>query len=155
MPAPGAWTDRAAQQVPTIKSKDTGPEMQVRRLLHSLGFRYRLHRGDMSGCPDLLFPKLRAVVFVHGCFWHVHSCRGACAEVERELLECEAFKKCREGSSQRAKATPVELACADYLGMSDAEQRKARPPADQIPHAHATQQAKYSLRTIRTDFPSE
>lgn len=58
-----------------VRSKDTGPEMTVRRLLHGMGYRYRLHRGDLPGRPDLVFPGRRAVIFIHGCFWHVHVCR--------------------------------------------------------------------------------
>lgn len=59
-----------------IRSKDTAPEMAVRRLIHGLGFRYRLHVKDMPGKPDLVFPSRRKIIFVHGCFWHQHrSCR--------------------------------------------------------------------------------
>ena len=58
-----------------IGSKDTGPEIQVRRALHRAGFRFRVHRTDLPGCPDLLFPKHRMALFVHGCFWHSHGCR--------------------------------------------------------------------------------
>ena len=58
-----------------ILAKDTKPEMIVRRLVHSLGFRYRLHVKKLSGCPDLVFSKKKKVIFVHGCFWHVHSCK--------------------------------------------------------------------------------
>jgi DNA mismatch endonuclease (patch repair protein) len=57
-----------------IRGKDTKPEMVVRRLVHAMGFRYRLHRKDLPGCPDLVFPRLRKVIFVHGCFWHMHRC---------------------------------------------------------------------------------
>jgi len=61
-----------------VKSVDTGPEMIVRRMLHKLGYRYRLHRKDLPGKPDLVFPSRKAVIFVHGCFWHGHNCkRGA------------------------------------------------------------------------------
>ena len=56
-----------------VKSKGMKPEMKVRRLLHSLGYRYRLHRADLPGQPDLVFPSRRKVVFVNGCFWHNHS----------------------------------------------------------------------------------
>ena len=56
-----------------IKSKGMKPEMRVRRLLHGLGYRYRLHRGDLPGRPDLVFPARRKVVFVNGCFWHLHE----------------------------------------------------------------------------------
>jgi len=57
-----------------VKSKDTGPEMVVRRLLHAHGFRYRLHQRTLPGSPDLVFPGMRKVVFVNGCFWHGHDC---------------------------------------------------------------------------------
>lgn len=55
-----------------IRGKDTGPEMRVRRIAHSMGLRFRLHRKDLPGRPDLVFPKHRLAVFVHGCFWHRH-----------------------------------------------------------------------------------
>ena len=57
-----------------IHGKDTRPELLVRRGLHARGLRFRLHRRDLPGRPDLAFPRLRAVVFVHGCFWHGHDC---------------------------------------------------------------------------------
>jgi len=58
-----------------IRGKDTKPEMIVRRLVHAAGYRYRLHRRDLPGCPDLVFPGRGKVIFVHGCFWHRHRCR--------------------------------------------------------------------------------
>jgi DNA mismatch endonuclease, patch repair protein len=58
-----------------VHSKDTQPEMRVRRLVHSLGYRYRLHRKELPGTPDLVFPKRRKIIFVHGCFWHGHDCK--------------------------------------------------------------------------------
>jgi len=61
-----------------VKSRDTKPEMIVRRMVHAMGKRYRLHRDDLPGKPDLTFPRLRKIIFVHGCFWHGHDCkRGA------------------------------------------------------------------------------
>ncbi|MGY6627344.1 MAG: very short patch repair endonuclease [Oceanicaulis sp.] len=61
-----------------VKGRGTKPEMIVRRLAHGLGYRFRLHRKDLPGKPDLTFPGRRAVIFVHGCFWHGHDCpRGA------------------------------------------------------------------------------
>jgi DNA mismatch endonuclease, patch repair protein len=56
-----------------IRSKDTKPELLVRRLIHSLGYRYRLHPKDLPGRPDLVFRSRKSVIFVHGCFWHRHS----------------------------------------------------------------------------------
>ena len=58
-----------------VRSRDTAPEMTVRRLLHRLGYRYRLHRKELPGTPDIVFGPRRKVIFVHGCFWHGHSCR--------------------------------------------------------------------------------
>lgn len=57
-----------------IRGRDTKPEMILRRGLHALGLRYRLHRKDLPGKPDLVFPGHRAVILVHGCFWHWHGC---------------------------------------------------------------------------------
>lgn len=58
-----------------VKDKDTKPEMAVRRMTHAMGYRYRLHRKDLPGKPDLVFPSRRKIIFVHGCFWHGHDCR--------------------------------------------------------------------------------
>lgn len=57
-----------------VKSRDTGPEMLTRRAVHAMGYRYRLHRKDLPGKPDLVFPSRRKAIFVHGCFWHGHDC---------------------------------------------------------------------------------
>ncbi len=70
--------DLRRRTMQAVKSGDTKPEMMVRRMLHAAGFRYRLHRKDLPGCPDLVFPARRKVIFVNGCFWHGHDCaRGA------------------------------------------------------------------------------
>jgi len=58
-----------------IKGKNTKPELLVRKWLWSRGYRYRLHRKDLPGKPDIVFPRQRKAVFVHGCFWHKHDCR--------------------------------------------------------------------------------
>lgn len=59
-----------------IRAKDTGPELVVRSMVHKMGFRYRLHSRKLPGCPDLVFPCQKRVIFVHGCFWHRHkNCR--------------------------------------------------------------------------------
>lgn len=57
-----------------IRGRDTKPELLLRRGLHALGLRFRLHRKDLPGSPDLVFPKYQAAIFVHGCFWHGHNC---------------------------------------------------------------------------------
>lgn len=58
-----------------IRGKNTKPEMIVRSLAHRMGYRFRLHRSDLPGKPDLVFPGRRKIIFVHGCFWHMHNCR--------------------------------------------------------------------------------
>jgi DNA mismatch endonuclease, patch repair protein len=64
-----------SRNMAAIKGKNTKPEMVVRRLLHRLGFRYVLHHRKLPGRPDLVFPRRRKIVFVNGCFWHMHECR--------------------------------------------------------------------------------
>ncbi|GGF33377.1 very short patch repair endonuclease [Youhaiella tibetensis] len=57
-----------------VKTKDTGPELLVRQILHREGYRFRLHRKDLPGRPDIVLPKFRLAIFVNGCFWHAHDC---------------------------------------------------------------------------------
>jgi DNA mismatch endonuclease (patch repair protein) len=65
---------KRSRNMAAIRSKGTKPEMMVRRAIHAAGFRYRLHRREIPGNPDLAFQRYRLAVFVHGCFWHGHSC---------------------------------------------------------------------------------
>lgn len=68
--------ERRSWNMSRIRGKDTAPELIVRSLLHRMGFRFRLHRKDLPGRPDITLPKYRTVVFVHGCYWHRHAgCR--------------------------------------------------------------------------------
>ena len=67
--------EQRSRNMAAIRDRDTKPEMIVRRLVHRLGYRFRLHRRDLPGRPDLVLPRHRAVIFVHGCFWHQHDCR--------------------------------------------------------------------------------
>lgn len=71
-----------------IRNKDTRPEMTVRRLLHGLGYRYRLHRKDLPGKPDIVLGPIRKVIFIHGCFWHGHD-NGVCkrARIPRSRVD--------------------------------------------------------------------
>ena len=61
-----------SERMSRVRGKDTKPEMAVRRLVHRMGFRYRLHVGDLPGKPDMVFPRLCKIILVHGCFWHQH-----------------------------------------------------------------------------------
>jgi DNA mismatch endonuclease (patch repair protein) len=66
--------ERRSELMSRIRSKDTAPEWVVRRLLHAMGYRYRLHYGRLPGRPDVVFAGRRIAIFVHGCFWHRHTC---------------------------------------------------------------------------------
>ena len=68
-------SERRSWNMSRIRSKDTKPELHLRKALHRMGFRYRLHDRKLPGSPDLVFPKYKAVIFVHGCFWHRHGCK--------------------------------------------------------------------------------
>lgn len=62
-----------SERMSRVRGKDTKPEMLVRKLVHGMGYRYRLHRRDLPGIPDLVFAKKKKVIFIHGCFWHRHG----------------------------------------------------------------------------------
>jgi DNA mismatch endonuclease, patch repair protein len=64
--------EERSKRMSLVRGRDSKPEMRVRRLVHALGYRYRLHRRDLPGSPDLVFGPRRKVIFVHGCFWHQH-----------------------------------------------------------------------------------
>ncbi|NLK89118.1 MAG: DNA mismatch endonuclease Vsr [Clostridiaceae bacterium] len=68
-------TEQRRRNMASIRDRDTRPEMVVRSMIHGMGYRYRLHRKGLPGKPDIVFPRLRKVIFVHGCFWHMHDCR--------------------------------------------------------------------------------
>lgn len=77
----------------SVGQRDTGPEMRLRRALHRLGLRYRLHDRKLPGSPDLVFPRFRSAVFVHGCFWHVHKgCKFATEPESRKDFWREKFE---------------------------------------------------------------
>jgi DNA mismatch endonuclease (patch repair protein) len=78
---------RRSANMAKIASKNTKPELLVRRMLHALGYRFRLHRKDLPGKPDIVFPSRKAVIFVHGCFWHMHpdpTCKDARLPTSRQ-----------------------------------------------------------------------
>lgn len=94
-----------------VKGTDTAPEIDVRRLAHRMGYRYRLHRSDLPGKPDLVFPKFHKVVFVHGCFWHGHDCaRGARVPVQNREYWTRKIARNRE----RDKAAEASLRASGW-----------------------------------------
>ncbi|HEV2517822.1 MAG TPA: very short patch repair endonuclease [Devosia sp.] len=89
-----------------VRGKNSGPELSVRRLLHRLGFRYRLHRRDLPGTPDIVFPSRRRAIFVHGCFWHRHEqCKKASLPKSNVPFWTEKF----EVNVQRDRRNVAEL----------------------------------------------
>ena len=69
------WTpEQRSRMMARVKNANTTPEVEVRKVLHSLGYRFRLHDRKLPGAPDIILPKHRKVIFVHGCFWHGHTC---------------------------------------------------------------------------------
>lgn len=143
-----------------IRGRDTGPERRVRSMVHALGYRFRLYRRDLPGTPDLVFPRLRAIVFVHGCFWHAHRCRAGRSDPKTNAAFWKA-KRTRNRERDRAAARALrrrgwlvltvwecELRDAEALIRKLASwlnaasraslHRQARPPAAPRPSARPT-----------------
>ena len=89
-----------------IRGKDTKPEKVVRSIVHRLGYRFRLYRRDLPGTPDLVLPRWRAVVFVHGCFWHMHSCKRGTSTPKKNAAR---WRLKREGNRKRDRRTVTAL----------------------------------------------
>lgn len=104
-----------------IRGVDTRPEMTVRRLAHRLGYRYRLHRRDLPGSPDLVFPSRRKVVFVHGCFWHGHDCRANRLPKTRPDYWASRFAKNKERDARKLRE--LEAAGWSVLTLWECELR--------------------------------
>ncbi len=89
-----------------IRNSHTGPEKAVRSLLHRSGYRFRLHAKDLPGKPDIVFRRMRKVIFVHGCFWHMHSCPNGQVTPE---TNSEFWKEKREANVERDKRNEENL----------------------------------------------
>jgi DNA mismatch endonuclease (patch repair protein) len=89
-----------------IRSKDTNPEMIVRSLLHRMGYRFRLHVKDLPGKPDIVLPKYKTIIFIHGCFWHRHS---KCKYAYTPKSRIEFWRKKFADNIERFKIVKKEL----------------------------------------------
>jgi DNA mismatch endonuclease (patch repair protein) len=96
-----------------IRGRDTKPEMVIRRGLHARGLRYRLHDRALPGRPDLVFPRYRLVVFLHGCFWHVHGCALSKLPATRE----EFWREKLEGNAVRDRGAIARLKASGWRVM--------------------------------------
>lgn len=104
-------TKKRSQIMSNIRHKDTSPELVVRRDLHRHGFRFRLHSRQLPGVPDLVLPKHKAIVLVHGCYWHRHSgCQLAYSPKSRVAFWNEKFRK----NVERDKAVAEDLKSAGW-----------------------------------------
>jgi DNA mismatch endonuclease (patch repair protein) len=95
--------EQRSRNMARVKNKNTAPELLVRSLLHRMGYRFRLHRRDLPGSPDIVLPRHKKVIFVHGCFWHGHDCpRGRRPSTNREFWDVKLDRNIeRDRSSQR------------------------------------------------------
>ncbi len=97
-----------------VTGKNTKPELMVRSLLHRLGFRFRLHRSDLPGNPDITLPKYKKVIFVHGCFWHGHA---GCPRAKRPSTNRTFWEKKLDKNIERDKKTISELTTLGWDSM--------------------------------------
>ena len=87
-------SEQRSRNMSAIKSKNTKPEIKVRKVLHSMGYRFRLHSKNLPGSPDIVLPKFKTVIFVHGCFWHRHeNCKYASTPKIRQEFWNKKFKE--------------------------------------------------------------
>ena len=125
-------SDVRRRMMAAVRGKNTKPEMVVRRLAHAEGYRFRLHRRDLPGSPDLVFPSRRSVIFVHGCFWHRHEGCQACTSPKDNHDYWQAkFERNKERDRQNLAA----LSEAGWRTMVVWE-CETRRPAELLPRLH-------------------
>ena len=94
-------SEQRSRNMSAIKSKNTKPEIKVRKILHSMGYRFRLHSKDLPGSPDIVLPKYKTVIFVHGCFWHRHeNCKYASTPKTRKEFWNKKFAENKKRDSE-------------------------------------------------------
>jgi DNA mismatch endonuclease, patch repair protein len=103
--------EERSRNMAKIRSRDTGPEVRVRRAAHALGLRFRLHRRDLPGTPDLVFPRLRVALFVNGCFWHRHE---GCAKAYTPKTRIEFWQRKFDANVERDARKHAELTAAGW-----------------------------------------
>ncbi len=98
--------DQRSYNMSRIRSKNTKPELIVRSLVHCMGYRFRLHRSDLPGKPDLVLPRHHKIILVHGCFWHMHNCRYGRVKPK---TRAEFWQTKRQGNVERDKKNIKKL----------------------------------------------
>lgn len=87
-----------------VPQRDTAPEMIVRRLIHSIGYRFRLHVDNLPGKPDIVLPRHKKIIFVHGCFWHQHDCKRATVPATRRAFWLDKFEQNKSRDKRNARS---------------------------------------------------
>lgn len=119
--------ERRSWNMSRIRGKDTGPELRLRSLLHAAGYRFRLHDRRLPGRPDIVLPRFKTVIFVHGCFWHRHpGCRNATTPSSRPEFWAGKF----EGTVARDSRKAAELASAGWRVITVWECELAQNPEE-------------------------
>lgn len=123
--------ERRSQIMGRIKGKNTAPELVVRRVAHGLGYRFRLHRKDLPGSPDLVFPRHAKAILVHGCFWHGHEgCRRGALPKSRVEYWTEKISSNKERDQR--KQTELEEAGWEVLVVWECETKDVEAVADKV-----------------------
>ena len=100
--------EQRSRNMARVKNKNTAPEILVRSLLHRMGYRFRLHRRDLPGSPDIVLPRHKKVIFVHGCFWHGHDCpRGKRPSTNREFWDAKLDRNIERDRAARKGLTEL------------------------------------------------
>ena len=102
--------EQRSRNMSAIRAKDTKPEKRVRSALHKSGFRFALHRNDLPGKPDLVLPRYKTVIFVHGCFWHGHDC----AKGKRPSTNVEFWQEKLSSNAERDRKNEAALQAAGW-----------------------------------------
>jgi DNA mismatch endonuclease, patch repair protein len=132
MPNPKPSSPERARLMASVRQRDTGPEVAVRRVLHAHGLRYTLHPRELPGSPDIVLPKRRTVVFVHGCFWHGHSCQHGSVSAKfnagfwAEKIQANRERDRRQRAELRKAGWHVETIWECWIDDGRAVERLAR-----------------------------
>ena len=124
-------SEQRSRNMSAIKSKNTKPEIAVRKLLHSMGYRFRLHRKDLPGSPDIVLPKYKTVIFVHGCFWHRHeNCKYASTPKTRKEFWENKFN-CNKKRDQKIQKEIIDLGWK-FIIIWECEARNIQPLEEKL-----------------------
>jgi len=117
--------EQRSKMMSAVRSKDTKPEMLVRRELHARGYRFRLHRRDLPGTPDIVLPSRKSAIFVNGCFWHGHDCpAGALPATRRAFWNAKIGRNRDRDAKNRSE---LEAAGWNVLVVWECDLRRPRP----------------------------